>query len=121
METPAAIDGLLAEAEEFTQRSWFAQDFEVSDRTDTTITLHFFIDAHLFVQVFFSQRSERLSLALIGPAGRLYGWDRENGSWHRHPFGQSEDHKLMPEGAPVHPLPQFMASVEELLVNHGLV
>ena len=71
METPAAIDGLLAEAEEITQRSWFVENFEVSDRTDTTITLHFFIDAHLLVQVFFSQRSERLSLALIGPAGRL--------------------------------------------------
>ena len=121
METPAAIDGLLAEAEEFTQRSWFVQDFEVSDRTDTTITLHFFIDAHLLVQVFFSQRSERLSLALIGPAGRLYAWDRENGSWHRHPFGHSEHHELTSGGALTRPLTQFMASVEELLVRHGLV
>lgn len=117
----ATIDGLLTEAEVIGRRAWFVQDVAISDRTDTTVTLRFVIDAHLFVQVFFSQRTGRQSLALIGPAGRLFGWDWEHGRWHRHPFGQSEQHEPMPDWAPVQPLTQFMTVVEELLINYELI
>lgn len=117
----ADIDDLLAEVEAIGSRAWFVQNIEIVDRTDATITLRFIIDARLFVQAFFSERTGRQSLALIGPAGRLFGWDWEHGSWHRHPFGQSEQHEMMTSWAPVQPLSQFMAAVEELLVFHGLI
>lgn len=117
----ATIEDLIAEAESLGRQAWFVQGVEIRDRTDTTITLRLVIDGHLFVQVFFSQRTRRQSLALIGPAGRLFGWDWEHGCWHRHPFGQSDRHEMMPEWAPVHPLSQFMTAVEELLIIHGLL
>ena len=44
----------------------------------------------LFVQVFCSQHSGRLSFALVGTSGRLYGREREHGLWQRHLFGQPE-------------------------------
>lgn len=114
-------DDLLAEAETIGSETWFIQDVEIVDRTDATVTVRLFIDAHLFVQVFFSQRSWRQSLALIGPAGRIFGWDWEHGDWHSHPFGHSEEHEMMSDWAPARRLAQFMAAVEELLDIHGLV
>lgn len=117
----AIIDDLLAEADLIGRQAWFVQNVEVSDRTDATITLRLVIDAHLFVQVFFSQRTGRHSLALIGPVGRLFGWDWEHGGWHLHPFGRSEQHEPMPTWVPERPLSQFMAEVEELVIVHGLL
>lgn len=117
----ATIDDLLVEADLIGSRVWLVRNVEISDRTDTTITLRLVIDEHLFVQVFFSQRTGRQSLALIGPVGRLFGWDREHGRWHVHPFGQSEQHEPMLTWVPARPLSQFMAAVEELVIIHGLV
>jgi hypothetical protein len=62
-----------------------------------------------------------LNLALISQGGRLYGRDYEHGTWHRHPFGQSEQHEPTPEGMSAQPLTQFMTEVEEILIVHDLI
>ena len=67
------IDQLVQEATEALAQFWFVQRLDVVERTDQTVTLQLVIDNKLRVQAFLSQRSGRLSLALIGPAGRLYG------------------------------------------------
>jgi hypothetical protein len=79
------IDELLSEALAAKDRFWFVQTLHVRERTDASITLRITIEPALFVQVFFSQRSGRLSFAFVGASGRLYGRDREHGFWHRHP------------------------------------
>lgn len=114
------IDELLVEAAAATDRFWFVRELQIIDRTDSTATVHFVIDSDLFVQIFLSQRTGRLSLALVGPSGRLYGRDREQGSWHRHPFGHSEIHEVTPEGMSSQPVMQFIAEVEDLLIAHAL-
>jgi len=73
------VEQLLIESEAVAERFWFIRQWQVTDRTDSTVTAHFEIGAGLFVQAFLSQRSGRLSLALIGPSGRLFGRDRERG------------------------------------------
>jgi hypothetical protein len=115
------IDELLIEALAARDRFWFVQTLHVRERTDATITLRFTIAPELFVQVFFSQRSGRLSFAFVGASGRLYGRDREHGFWHRHPFGQSEQHEPTPEGMSSQPLNQFLTEVEEILCAHDLI
>ncbi len=115
------IDKLLIEASTASERFWFVQNFAVAERTDATITLHFDVSSGLFVQIFFSERSGRLSFALVGSSGRLYGRDREYGVWHRHPFGQADQHEPTPEGMSSQPILQFMAEVEEILVDHDLI
>ena len=67
------IDELLLEALAARDRFWFVQTLQIRERTDATVTLRFPIVPTLFVQVFFSQHSGRLSFALVGAAGRLYG------------------------------------------------
>ena len=115
------IDELLLEALAARDRFWFVQTLQIRDRTDATVTLRFTIGPDLFVQVFFSQRSGRLSFALVGTAGRLYGRDREHGLWHRHPFGQPERHTPTPEGMSSQPIGQFLTEVEEILYTHDLI
>ncbi|MCB0171291.1 MAG: hypothetical protein KDJ97_12135 [Anaerolineae bacterium] len=115
------IDDLLIEALTVSERFWFVQDLTIAERTDATITLHFNINSGLFVQLFFSERSERLSFALVGSSGRLYGRDREHGVWHRHPFGQAEQHEPTPEGMSLQPILQFMAEVEAIVVDNNLI
>ena len=115
------IDELLLEALAARDRFWFVQTLQIRERTDATVTLRFTIGPTLFVQVFFSQRSGRLSFALVGAAGRFYGRDREHGLWHRHPFGQPAQHEPTPEGMSAQPISQFLTEVEEILYAHDLI
>lgn len=115
------IDQLIQEATEVLEQFWFVQRLDVVDRTDQTVTVQLVIDNELRVQAFLSQRSDRLSLALIGPAGRLYGRDRQHGEWHMHPFSSPERHEVTPEGMSPRALLQFMAEVQEILVTQELI
>jgi hypothetical protein len=115
------IDELIIESLSARDRFWFIQTCQIIERTDFTVTLHLNIGAQLFVQIFFSQRSGRLSFALIGSSGRLYGRDREHGSWHRHPFQQPNQHEPTPEGMSPQPVTQFLAEVEKILVENNLL
>lgn len=114
-------DELLAEAAAAAQQFWFIRELQIVDRTDHTVTIHFIVSPDLFVQVFQSQRSSRVSLALVGPAGRLYGRDCEHGVWHQHPFARVDAHELTPQGVSPRLIMQFMAEVEELLVTYELI
>jgi len=115
------INDLLSESEAARDRFWFIEDFYIKERTDQTVTIHFVVSSELFVQIFCSERSGRLNLALIGLSGRLYGRDREHGYWHLHPFGQSQIHQPAPEGISPRPIMQFLTEVEKLLVEHDLI
>lgn len=115
------IDELIVEALTATDHFWFVQTLQVRERTDATVTLRFIIGPALFVQVFFSQRSRRLSFALVGASGRLYGRDREHGFWHRHPFGQPEQHEPAPEGMSSQPISEFLTEVAEIVCAHDLI
>jgi hypothetical protein len=110
------IDELIIEAYSAKDRFWFIDDLQM-ERTDSTIRLRFSIGPKLFIQVFFSERSGRFSLALIDSSMRLYGRDREHGLWHRHPFEDPSIHEPTPEGMSPHPIIQFITEVEELLLD----
>ena len=115
------INQLIQEASEALDQFWFIQRLDIVERTDRTVTVQLMIGKELRVQAFLSQRSGHLSLALIGPAGRLYGRDRQQGEWHRHPFSSPEIHEVTPEGMSRRPFLQFMVEVEEILVAQDLI
>jgi len=115
------IDDLIIEALTAKDHFWFIQSFEITARTDATVTLRFIIETDLFIQIFFSQRSGRFNLALIGASGRLYGRDKEHGFWHRHPFSRPEEHEATPDGVSLRPSNQFLAESEEILITHNLI
>lgn len=99
-----AIESLRIEAQDVLHRAWFVKSLIVVEQTNETITMHLRLTSDLFVQVFFSERSGRFSLALVSPAGRIYGRDREHGMWHRHPFGQPDAHEPTPQGMSSRPI-----------------
>lgn len=116
-----SIDDLLIEAQEAQQQIWLIRALNVAERTNATVTVRLSLTSDLFVQIFLSERSGRFSLALIGPAGRLYGRDREHGVWHRHPFEQPDHHEPTSEGMSPQPIHQFMAEVEQILLENDLI
>jgi hypothetical protein len=115
------IDDLLHETVASAESFWFVQDFQVVERTDSTITFRLSVGNELFIQIYLSERSGRFSMALVGLSGRLYGRDREHGRWHRQPFGQTDFHEPTPEGMSPRPVFQFLAEVEEILLAQGLI
>ena len=115
------IEQLITDSFELSERYWFITNVTIVDRTARTVTIHLAIAGDLFIQNFFSERSARLSFALVSQSGRLYGRDFDRGQWHRHPFGQTEFHEPTPEGMSPRPLLQFVAEVEAILLEHGLI
>ena len=117
------IAELLDEYFEASRRFWFVRAAQIIEQTDNslTLTLHLHITPHLFIQAFLSTRSDRLSLALIGPTGRLYGRDGRKGQWHRHPFAATHIHEATPEEMSSQPLTQFLTEVETILLENELL
>ncbi|MEZ4866363.1 MAG: hypothetical protein R3C14_33910 [Caldilineaceae bacterium] len=116
------IEQVILEAIEANDTFWFVRSWIIAERTERTVTIHLHINNDLLIQMFFSLRSNRLSLALVSAAaGRLYGCDYERRTWHYHPFGQTEIHAPLPQGMSPRPLIQFVAEVEELLLANDLL
>ena len=115
------IESLRFEAQDVLQQVWFVQSLTVVEQTNETVTMHLRLTSDLFVQVFFSERSGRFSLALVSPIGRIYGRDREYGKWHRHPFEKPDEHEPTPQGMSSRPIEQFLAEVEQILLENELI
>jgi len=115
------VKELLDEAREAYSRFWFVQYLIEVECTASTVTVHLVIGPELYVQAYLSELSGRLSLAFVDPSGRLYGRDRERGTWHQHPFDDPDRREPTPEGMSPRPLLQFMAEVEEILLKNELI
>ena len=89
--------------------------------TDDALRARLAISEGLFIQVFPSDTTGRCSFALVQGNQRVYGRDREGGTWHRHPYQDPSRHELTPQGISPHPLRQFMTEVEEILVTAELI
>jgi len=94
---------------------------EEIERTDFTLSLRLHIRPALFVQAFLGELSGSLYLALIEGGQRIFGVDREGGGWHLHPYDAPDKHEPLPEGLEPKPLPKFLARVEDLLLEYGLL
>jgi len=70
--------------------------FEI-DRTAHTINLRIIIDQEIFVQIYANTKKDKLNLALILRGNRIYGYDKEGGTYHLHPFHNPDEH-IMTEG-----------------------
>jgi len=88
------------------------------DRTDYAIKLRLSIDRDIFIQIYANETSGKLSLALIMQGKRIYGFDREGGFFHLHPF------LLTPQHIPAHSpksITEFVLEAIELLAKSELL
>lgn len=109
------------EAEDALAHVWFIASLEEVERTDITLSLRLHIRRDLFVQVFSGVTSGSLYMALIEGGRRVFGMDRESGEWHVHPYEAVERHASLSKGLDPQPLLKFLARVEELLLEHGML
>lgn len=112
---------LRQEAEEAAESIWFIQSIEEIERTDITLSLRLHVRHGLFVQLFFGEKSGSLYMALIEGNRRLFGIDREGGTWHIHPYEAVDTHEPLQEGFEPKPLTRFLARIEILLIENDLL
>lgn len=112
---------LLDELRMAERRIWFVQRLADLEQTDDMLKARLEIQPDLFVQVYFSESTGRLQMALIQGRQRLFGRDNEGGHWHVHPFGAAAQHRpIEPETSP-QPLARFLVEVEQILMTHDLI
>jgi len=112
---------LRMEAQEAVERVWFVQSLEETERTGLTLSLRLHIRPTLFVQAFLGEWSGSLYFALIEGGRRVFGIDRESGEWHLHPYDTLDKHEPLSEGLEPKPLLNFLARVEDLLLQYDLL
>jgi len=62
-----------------------------------------------------------ISFALVLNRARIYGRDNDGGEWHRHPYGNPEDHDHSPEGRKAVSLAIFLEETQAILEAEGLL
>lgn len=67
--------------------------FEI-DRTAHTINLRILVDQEIFIQIYANTKKEKLNIALILHGDRIYGHDKEGGTYHLHPFHNPSEHVM---------------------------
>ena len=112
---------LQQEAEEAFRKIWFIQSLVEEERTNISLSLRLNIRQDLFVQVFMGVLTNVLYLSLIKNEQRIFGIDKENGSWHRHPYHNPALHEPLTEGLEPRPLFTFLSRVEQLIWEHDLL
>ena len=74
------------------------QSVEELSRTDHTVVMRLNIQPGTFINAYLSERSDTLSFASIKDEQRIFGIDREDDTWHIHPYGESGQHEPLPQG-----------------------
>jgi|YelNatPaOPRAMG01_1025707.scaffolds.fasta_scaffold36411_2 hypothetical protein len=116
-----SISNLMWEAQEALRRLWFIRSVEEREVTANTISLRLYIRPDLFVEAFVSEWSGSIYFALIEGAQRIFGIDWIDGEWHIHPYERPDQHQPLPEGLGPRPLLQFLARVEDLILQNELL
>ena len=62
------------------------------DITDNTLITRLTMTSDIFIQIYVNSKKKKINLALIASEVRIYGVDKEGGSYHKHPFECPENH-----------------------------
>ncbi len=112
---------LWQEALDALSQVWFVQSLIEQRRTKRTLSFRLDIGTGLFVQVFVGMRTDVLYFSLVKDEQRIFGIDREQDKWHRHPYHAPELHEPLAEGLEPRPLFTFLSQVERLIWEHDLL
>lgn len=110
------LDSIVAEAQSVAWVESLA--FSEIDRTDYAVKLRLAIDGDIFIQIYANEISDKLNLALIMQEKRIYGFDREGGFYHLHPFLLTHQH--IPANSSKS-ITEFVREAIALLTKNGLL
>lgn len=92
-----------------------------TDETFYSVKYRLHITPDLFVQLYFNERSHTVGMALVDRGMRLYGRDSVAGVWHCHPFEHPADHDMPAAGSRPVSVAEFLAEVQAILLEAGLI
>lgn len=115
------IDDRIREIEEAARRFVFVRQIVRVDETYYSVKFRLYIEPDLYAQLYFNERSGTVGLALVYQGQRLYGRDCETGRWHRHPADDPAAHDVSSEGTRPIDVQEFLAEVQEVLIQTGLI
>ena len=116
-----SVAARIREVESAVQQYAFVQSVVKVDETRYSVKYRLHIDADLFVQLYFNERSGTVGMTLIDRGQRLYGRDRYAGQWHRHSVVSPHNHDDSPEGRKIVNVREFLAEVQNILITAGLI
>jgi hypothetical protein len=99
----------------------FVQWVITVDRTDYAVKLRLHVDEDCFVQVYRNVQNGLISFTMLMNRTRIYGRDCDGGAWHRHPRHAPESHDFSAEGSRVVTLHHFLAEVQQILQDEGIL
>lgn len=111
----------IREIENVSRQYAFVRRIVKVDETHYSVKYHLHIAPDLFVQLYFNERSGTVGMMLIHRRQRIYGRDCEASSWHRHPVNNPSMHDTSPNGARPASIDDFLAEVQDILVNANLI
>ncbi len=92
---PVSVDAFRIEVHRVALRTFPDAQWELQEQNQFRLKARILLSPGLFIDVFYGARTRRIDFALIQGADRVFGMDNLNG-WHRHPFGEAEQHMPIP-------------------------
>ncbi len=99
----------------------FVQDVFVADKSPVALKVRLVLGLELFVQVYINVVTGTQNFVLVLGRQRLYARDCVGGTWHRHSYGDPDDHDDSTEGARAVTLVEFLGEVQELVEEVSLL
>jgi hypothetical protein len=115
------ISDRIREIENAARQCAFVRQMVKIDETYYSVKYRLHITQELFVQLYFNERSGTVGMVLVHHRQRIYGRDCEANRWHRHPANDPSLHDTSPEGARSVSVKEFLAEVQDILVNANLI
>ena len=89
---------------------------EVQEANRLRLKMRVVLSSDMFIDVFYGASKKRIDFALVKAADRVFGIDNLRG-WHRHPFGEVEQHEAMEEPT----LEEIFLEIERVTKEQGFV
>lgn len=89
---------------------------ESQEENPFRLKMRIILSSKLFIDLFYSKRTERIDFALIEEENRIYGIDNLHG-WHHHPFGKVQQHQPIDEPT----LEKIFSDIKGIMVQRNLL
>lgn len=113
---PSSVKAFHAEVQRLAHQHFPRSKWELQEFNTLRLKMRIILSPELFIDVFYSVRTQRIDFALIKETERIFGIDNLNG-WHRHPFGEVEQHQAIREPS----LEEILSEIKKVTVEQGLL
>ena len=111
-----SVDAFQAKVQDLAGQHFPTSEPEVQEANRLRLKMRIVLSPDMFIDVFYGVSKKRIDFALIKAADRVFGIDNLRG-WHRHPFGEVEQHEAIEEPT----LEEIFLEIERVTKEEGFV